>query len=87
MRGADRQKAALCSYLSPEAMVASGRPQRVIQPLVKAALERLSPGFDRLYAPDGRSLIAPEKLLRAMPPEAPVLLLLNRPGFAGGCLV
>ncbi len=41
-------------------------PLRVIRPLVNAALDRLAPEFDKLYAPIGRPSIAPEKLLRAL---------------------
>jgi transposase len=66
MRGADEQTGALFSYLSPEAMVPKDHPLRAIRPLVNAALARLSPDFTRLYAPTGRSSIAPEKLLRAL---------------------
>ena len=33
---------------------------------MNAALARLSPDFERLYAPTGRASIAPEKLLRAL---------------------
>ena len=66
MRGADEQTGALFSYLSPEAMVPKDHPLRAIRPLVNAALARLSPDFTRLYAPTGRALIAPEKLLRAL---------------------
>ena len=66
MRGADEQTGALFSHLSPDAMVPKDRPLRVIRPLVNAALARLSPDFERLYAPTGRASIAPEKLLRAL---------------------
>ena len=66
MRGADEQTGALFSYLSPDAMVPKDHPLRVIRPLVNAALARLSPDFERLYAPTGRASIAPEKLLRAL---------------------
>jgi len=66
MRGADRQTAAMFSYLSPEAMVPAGHPVRLIRPIVNAALERLSRDFDKLYATGGRDSIAPEKLLRAL---------------------
>ena len=49
--------------------LASGTPRdhplRAIRPLVNAALEKLSPQFDALYASSGRTSIAPEKLLRA----------------------
>ncbi len=66
MRGADRQTAAMFSYLSPEAFVPPNHPLRAIRPLVNAALDRLSPDFAKIYAPFGRESIAPEKLLRAL---------------------
>jgi transposase len=66
MRGADRQTATMFSYVSPEGLVPQGHPLRAIRPLVNAALERLSPRFDTIYAPGGRDSIAPEKLLRAL---------------------
>ena len=66
MCGADEQTGALSSYLSPDAMVPQDHPLRAIRPLVNAALARLSPDFERLYAPTGRASIAPEKLLRAL---------------------
>ncbi len=66
MRGADEQTGALFSYLSPDAMVPKDHPLRAIRPLVNAALARLSPNFEGLYAPTGRASIAPEKLLRAL---------------------
>jgi transposase len=66
MRGADRQTAAMFSYLSPEALVPENHPLRAIRPLVNAALERLSGDFDKIYSAFGRDSIAPEKLLRAL---------------------
>ncbi len=66
MRGADRQTAAMFSYLSPETLVPISHPLRAIRPLVNAALERLSGEFDKMYSPFGRDSIAPEKLLRAL---------------------
>jgi transposase len=66
MRGADRQTAAMFSYLSPEAFVPPNHPLRAIRPLVNAALDRLSPDFAKIYSPFGRESIAPEKLLRAL---------------------
>jgi transposase len=66
MRGADRQTAAMFSYVSPETLVPTNHPLRAIRPLVNAALERLSDDFDKLYSPFGRDSIAPEKLLRAL---------------------
>ena len=66
MRGADRQTAAMFSYVSPETLVPQDHPLRAIRPLVNAALERLSGRFEQMYAPRGRDSIAPEKLLRAL---------------------
>ena len=66
MRGADRQTAAMFSYVSPEGLVPQDHPLRAIRPLVNAALERLSGRFEQMYAPRGRESIAPEKLLRAL---------------------
>ena len=66
MRGTDEQTGALFSYLSPDVLVPADHPLRAVRPLVKAALERLSPQFSRLYAPGGRTSIPPEKLLRAL---------------------
>ena len=66
MRGADYQTAGMFSYISPEGLVPQNHPLRAIRPLVNAALERLSPQFDKIYAPSGRDSIAPERLLRAL---------------------
>src|SRR3954447_14680471 len=66
MRGADRQTAQLFSYISPEALVPKDHPLRLIRELANAALERLSPAFQKLYAAVGRPSIPPEHLLRAL---------------------
>ena len=66
MRGLDEQTGAMLSDVGPEALVRPDHPLRSIRLLVNAALERLSPTFSRLYAPGGRTSIAPEKLLRAL---------------------
>ena len=66
MRGADKQTGALFSYLNPDALVPRDHPLRAIRPLVNAALDELSPRFEALYSPGGRTSIAPEKLLRAL---------------------
>jgi hypothetical protein len=39
MRGADRQTAAMFSYLSPETLVPENHPLRAIRPLVNAAFD------------------------------------------------
>jgi transposase len=66
MRGADKQTAELFSYLSPEARVPHDHPLRVIRQMTDAALQRLSPHFDAIYAEMGRPSIPPEQLLRAL---------------------
>lgn len=66
MRGDDRDTGALFSYLSPEARVRPDHPLRPIRHMTDAALERLSPRFDRMYSDIGRPSIPPEKLLRAL---------------------
>ena len=66
MRGDDRDTGALFSYLSPEARVRPDHPLRPIRHMTDAALERLSPRFDRMYSEIGRPSIPPEKLLRAL---------------------
>ena len=66
MRGTDRETGKLFSYASPETLVPHDHPLRAIRLLVNAALERLSPAFQAIYAQDGRPSIAPERLLRAL---------------------
>lgn len=66
MRGTDRQTGRLFSHTSPDELVPRDHPLRAIRRLVNAALERLSPQFDAIYAEAGRPSIAPEKLLRAL---------------------
>lgn len=66
MRGDDRQNASMFSYVTPEARVRADHPLRPIRRLVDTVLQRLSPQFDRLYAPTGRPSIPPEQLLRAL---------------------
>jgi transposase len=66
VRGLDRQRGSVVSYVSLEALVPSDHPLRAIRILVNRALERLSGEFDKLHATGGRDAIAPEKLLRAL---------------------
>lgn len=66
MRGDDPRHDAMFSYITPEARVPSGHPWRPIHRMTDAALQRLSPRFDRLYSTIGRPSIPPEKLLRAL---------------------
>jgi len=66
MRGDDPRHDAMFSYVTPEARVRADHPLRPIRKMTDAALQRLSPRFDRLYSTVGRPSIPPEKLLRAL---------------------
>ena len=66
MRGDDPRHDGMFSYITPEARVRADHPLRPIRAMTDAALQRLSPRFDRLYSRLGRPSIPPEKLLRAL---------------------
>jgi transposase len=66
MRGDDPRHDSMFSYVTPETRVRPDHPLRPIRRMTDAALARLSPRFDRLYATTGRPSIPPEKLLRAL---------------------
>ena len=66
MRGDDPRHESMFSYVTPEQRVRADHPLRPIRRMVDAALERLSPQFDRLYSTTGRPSIPPEQLLRAL---------------------
>ena len=65
MRGSAAQQATMLTAVTPDALVPRGHPIREIKPMVEAALARLSPTFDRMYAESGRPSIPPEHLLKA----------------------
>jgi transposase len=65
MRGTDHQQIHMFSYLSPEARIRKDHPLRTMRAMVDEVLCALSQPFDRMYAGEGRTSIAPEKLLRA----------------------
>ena len=65
MRGSDAACGALFSYVDLDKRVRPDHPLRVIRAIANDALASLSAEFDRLYAPDGRESIPPERLLRA----------------------
>ncbi len=55
------------SYVSLESRIAEDHPLRAMRTRVDAALKRLSPRFDAIYAKQmGRPSIPPEQLLRAL---------------------
>jgi transposase len=66
MRGNDNQQEAMFSYVSMEKRVPEDHPLRRVRAMTDAALQRMSPQLDGLYAPLGRPSIAPERLLRAL---------------------
>jgi transposase len=66
MRGDDPRPDAMFSYVTPEARVRADHPLRPIRRMTDAALQTLSPRFDRLYSTLGRPSIPPEQLLRAL---------------------
>ena len=66
MRGADHQQSGMFSYISAERRVPKDHPLRAIRAMVDAALRKMGPQFDAMYAKVGRPSIAPEKLLRAL---------------------
>jgi len=66
VRGDDQQTGQLFSYVSPEQRVPADHPLRPVRAMTDAALRRLSPRFEALYAQTGRPSVPPEKLLRAL---------------------
>ncbi len=66
MRGNDDKTDDLFSYISPEQRVPQDHPLRPIRKMVDAALDRLSPEFEKMYSRMGRPSIPPEQLLRAL---------------------
>jgi transposase len=66
VRGTDHQQSSMFSYISAEQRVPKDHPLRAIRVMADAALKRLGPAFDAIYARSGRPSIAPEKLLRAL---------------------
>ena len=65
MRGSDAISGSLFSYVDVEERVPATHPLRTIRTIVNDVLAALDGEFSRLYAPEGRPSIAPERLLRA----------------------
>jgi len=65
MLGSDKQTGSLSSYVNLEERIPARHPLRKIKGVVDAALASLDAEFAALYAGEGRSSIAPERLLRA----------------------
>ena len=66
MRGADVDQSGMFSYVSLERRVPEKHPLRAIRVLLDEALRSMSRDFERVYAQNGRSSIAPERLVRAL---------------------
>ena len=66
MRGEAGEPEAMFSYITPAQRVPQDHPLRGIRKIVDAALDRMSPRFQRLYSRTGRPSIPPERLLRAL---------------------
>jgi transposase len=65
MRGTDETSGSLFSYVDLEERIPARHPLRKIRQIVNDALASLDGDFDVLYSAEGRSPIAPERLLRA----------------------
>ena len=65
MRGENTKQSSMLCLVSPEDVVPAEHPIRSIKRLADAALAKLSPIFDAMYASTGRPSIPPEHLLKA----------------------
>ena len=54
-------------HCGPGERVPKDHPLRRIKAVADAALTRLSPAFDRMYAKVGRALVPPERLAHTLP--------------------
>jgi hypothetical protein len=59
MRGEDKKQSSMLVLMSPETRVPQSHPLRAIKKLADAALAKLSPVFDAMYAEGGRPSIPP----------------------------
>jgi len=66
MRGDSSEPEALFSYITPAQRVPQDHPLRGIRKVVDAALDKMSPRFQKLYSRTGRPSIPPERLIRAL---------------------
>jgi transposase len=66
MRGVDRRRDGLFSYVRPESRIPKDHPLRVIRQITDEALASLNELFAALYSEIGRPSIPPEQLLRAL---------------------
>ncbi len=54
----------MLAIVDPEERVPPAHPLRRIKEMADAALDRLSPEFDHMYARVGRASVPPERLLK-----------------------
>lgn len=66
LRGEDIRQGTLFSYRSIEDRIPQDHGIRKLRALADEVLNRLSPAFDKIYAPEGRPSVPPERLLRAL---------------------
>jgi transposase len=66
MRGFDRRRDGLFSYVRPESRIPQDHPLRLIRRFADDALAALDSRFAALYAKNGRPSIPPEQLMRAL---------------------
>jgi transposase len=66
MRGVDRRRDGLFSYVRPESRIPKDHPLRLIRQVTDEALVSLNELFSALYSEIGRPSIPPEQLLRAL---------------------
>ena len=65
MRGSNKQAGSLSIHVDLAKLVSARQTLRKIKAVVDAALASLDAVFERLYAGEGRPLIAPKNLPRA----------------------
>ena len=61
MRGVDRRRDGLFSYVRPESRIPKDHPLRVIRGIANEALAALAAGFSTLYSRIGRPDLLPKK--------------------------
>ena len=66
MRGEDERAEGFFSYVPLERRIPADHPMRAIRALTDEGLAGFSRDFDKIYSPDGRPSIPPERLLRAL---------------------
>lgn len=63
MRGRTARQVTMLT-VTPDELIPAAHPMRRVKPIAEAALRRLEPTFEAMYATDGRPSIPPENLLK-----------------------